>query len=399
MIRQAEYVLGKKAAEACEDSYRKAKKIFSPAKDDEGQEFRFNHKGQDVPLTLPGQLVTEHGIKHKLMLESPGGKYFPVCDEVDGEPLLLVDVISAIEILLEEKYAKGRRPLSTWLPFDYRMVPARFRHVIHSIIVERRRNTAPDAMKGRWPIWPAMEIVFNIVNQIATPEPVSPPFDLGEVWVTHDVDDEQGLPNAYALAELEKELGITATYFIPAKLFERQSDIIGWIKSMGHKIGLHGLRHDNRHLMIEPGKYFDELMKYRSTLDEYEVKAYRAPSLLTSSELRNALADYFEIDSSVPDTDVYSEAADERGCGYWRPYPSQGLWEVPATLPFDDRLLILYEDDTRRILDIWKRKADWIRSKKGQVVLSTHTQPGMYRGLDFLGFLKEALIALHSYIN
>lgn len=391
MNPSAEFLLGKNCAAACAESYEQAKRTLKLVP----HPFQIIHVNHcdvpSVPLPIPGHLRAGDAVERMVEGVDEQRVKISLVGKIDGEPKLLFDLPKAIELLLEEGHATWRRPVSTWLPFNYRVVPALFRHRIYEFLISRRRHKHSKAMEGTWPLWPAMEIIRGAASHVSQLHTTTDDLNLDPLWITHDVDDAEGLPFALQLASIEEELGLQATYFIPAILLKAHTADVERIQSKGHRIGLHGINHDNRHLQFDPAVYLKRIESYSQLLDRFEIKAYRAPSLLMRPSLKTALASRFAIDSSIPDTDVYSEASDHRGCGYWRPYRSCGLWEVPLTLPMDDRLFTMIGKYPERILEIWKEKARWIRAHDGLVVLATHTQPGMYKGLGFEAFLTRTL--------
>jgi hypothetical protein len=75
----------------------------------------------------------------------------------------------------------------------------------------------------------------------------------------------------------------------------------------------------------------------------------------------------FEYDSSFYDTDPYEPQGG--GCCHVFPYRLGRFIELPYTLPQDHTLLELLKVDP---LEVWLRKASWIRSVGGMILMITH---------------------------
>jgi len=141
------------------------------------------------------------------------------------------------------------------------------------------------------------------------------------------------------------------------------------LSDMGHEIGAHGLRHDNRQTRIAPQDYVTEMRTYWHELQQFKVRGYRGPSLLSSPSLKQTLSTLFAYDSSLPDTDVYGEGGKHRGCGFGRPFNGNKMRVLPVTLPLDDRLFTLGESD---YCGIWRAKSNWLLARNDVPVLCTH---------------------------
>lgn len=305
-------------------------------------------------------------------IETLDGRWRPLLARDGDTVYALADLAAVIEAHLQETYHRPPRSVSTWLPWHYRRVPERWRIRIHETLVRRRYHAHPEAGDGVWPGWDFSRLVADwlIVLGLAP----RPPRERRFVF-SHDVDGAEQLPFAIEIAEIEHANGLRTTFFVPAAVLHSHAAEVQRIAALGHEIGLHGLWHDNRQLLRSPSAYLADLEQFRGEMDAFGITGYRAPSLLTSEPLREALAQVLHYDSSLPDTDVYSEAGLHHGCGAWRPYPSAGLIELPVTLPLDDRLHTLGVDDPA---PPWIEKIRWLAARGGYAVVCTHANARYY---------------------
>ena len=300
------------------------------------------------------------------------GDWRPLIVRRGGEIHILTDWPALVEDHLGERYRPTPRPLSTWLPVDYRLVPGALRQRLHRTIVAWRRwRTAVDTADV-FPYWPVQQFAEAVLTTLGvqTPRPAPRWFVF-----SHDVDGPEQLPFAARLAAWQHERGIRATYFLPTTVLCNFAPQVQVLADLGHEIGVHGWRHDNRQLLYEPDYYLARLSQCRDKLDALGVTGYRAPCLLTNPRLRQALSRVFAYESSLPDTDVFSEAGRHHGCGHWRPFQLDGIRQLPVTLPLDDRLFTLGESD---VAALWLEKTRWIFDRGGVGVLLSHAMQEYY---------------------
>ncbi|MCB9489374.1 MAG: polysaccharide deacetylase family protein [Deltaproteobacteria bacterium] len=313
-------------------------------------------------LVPPGQLV-----KILFEVQTPDGRWRPLLAVNDERFFAMADLATLIETHIEEAYRPPARPVSTRLPFDYRAVPPVLRVLIHNLLVRWRKARRPNIAKGVFPIWDApglFEAWMTPLGHVPTPTAVPLPFVF-----SHDVDGAEQLPFAKRIAGAERERGVVAGFFLPAKLLRENAADVDAIAALGHEIGVHGVRHDNRQLLYAPDDYARQLDDYRPEIERYNATGYRAPCLLTSPALRKVLSGRFAYDSSQPDTDVYAEAGDHHGCAHLRPFTFEGLARLPVTLPLDDRLHTL---GSRDFVRLWREKMTYLQLRGGAAVLCTH---------------------------
>ncbi|MCZ7581981.1 MAG: hypothetical protein M5R36_00895 [Deltaproteobacteria bacterium] len=295
------------------------------------------------------------------------GRWRPLAGKHGRTVYLAVDIVRLVDAHLFETYAPPPRPTTALVPFPYRWIPEPALVRAHRALVAFKRRLSPRTADGVWPFWDLEQFVACVVHAVGGSVSVRrrPP----QFVFSHDVDGVEQMAFAEEIARIEADAGVRAGFFIPGEVIRARRGAVGRIAALGHEIGLHGLRHDNKHLAIPPAEYALQLRAYAKELSDLGVAGFRSPSLLTSPPLRKILAEFFSYDSSLTDTDIYGEAGGHHGCGVVRPYPGEGLTILPITLPFDDRLYTLGRMNP---VDEWTAKARWVFERGGTAVLCTH---------------------------
>jgi len=390
-LRQAiAHLFGPEAIRATRQAYKRGVSLFGePRRFDGGFTRVLCRKTGSGDETTPIYLdhLMEARAGQSIFEVAIEGRWRPLIVSSDKGPIALADLHQLIADHLDERYNPPCRPATTWLPFNYRRVPPWARLVIHHGLVWQRKIRYPRIKEGLWPLWDTQRLFFQWMECLGVDKLRAKKEKF--FVITHDVDGAEQLPFAQRIAEVEKDAGIFSTFYLPAIILRQKAEDVQKIADMGHEIGIHGLVHDCRHLMIEPAAYVARIQDYMPEIRHFGIKGYRAPSLLTNSRLRRELALIFSYDSSIPDTDIFAEAGIHRGCGMLEPYPESGLKVLPVTLPLDDRLLTLGYKDT---VEFWTKKVRAIFDRGGLPVLCTHANEQYYQSgyQSFFKRLEEA---------
>ncbi|HPQ68252.1 MAG TPA: hypothetical protein PKW95_03945 [bacterium] len=328
---------------------------------------RHEETGAIVPVYLDHLLASTEAVTPILSVLMPHGEWRPLVATYGDDVLLFFDAAQFIEDLTQERYLPPARPMSDLLPFHYHRLPAALRRQVHRGLVRWRRRRFHEVEQGAWPHWDIQSLWRILFAALGLPYPDGSP---EKIFVfSHDVDNAAQLAFAERLARWEVDHGVRACFFLPAVVMRREASRVQALSDMGHEIGMHGLRHDNRQTRIAPQDYATEMRTYWNELQRFKVRGYRGPSLLSSSSLKKALFTLFAYDSSIPDTDVYGEGGKHRGCGFGRPFIVEKMRVLPVTLPLDDRLFTLGESD---YFGIWRAKSNWLLARNDVPVLCTH---------------------------
>ncbi len=208
------------------------------------------------------------------------------------------------------------------------------------------------------------------------------------VIITHDIDTRGGYEYGFSkFVEMERAEGLVSTFNIVPSSFEYKidPDYITSLVKEGFDFGMHGLHHDGKYAFLSSDEQRERIATAASRADELKLptRGYRAPWLHRTKVMTKLLTEVgFDWDSSFPDTDDSTIGYASTGCRTLFPfyplYSDEGQWkqspmlEIPVSMPQDWTLLYYYKLSEDKILDIWKKKMDYIRSKGGLAVFILH---------------------------
>ncbi len=340
--------------------------------------------GAWIRLWLERTIPEDEGRGTVLATFEAGGMSPPAIVADDGGVRLLFDPDEAIASILAERYLVPRRPVHSYARFPYQLVPGNLRLRAFRLLL-RLRPRRPDAGFPSWPQEPSLEALRGAVLRawrVATGRAEGP-----VLWpdgkryalaLSHDVDTASGFRQIPEIAALEEAHGFRSCWFVVGNQYPIDHALLGGLRERGHEIALHGDRHDNRLAYEAKDRIARRLDLCSSFLVRFGVSGFRAPSLLETPALREALRPRFRYTSDVPDTERDALVAPRRGCGSCFPFLKQGLLEIPITLPFDDKLLLSGCAEAG-LLDAWRAKLAWIRTVGGLAQLLLHAEPHLWK--------------------
>lgn len=285
-------------------------------------------------------------------------------------------------------------PISSRLPFPYHRIPAALRTMIARAIGARlRRRKDRWAQFPGWPIDLSADILADWGGEVDGRISMS---GRTPVVLTHDLDSPEGIANAVGhFLPLEEEVGARSTHFIVPCAWPLDLGLLGELESRGHELGLHGYDHANRTPFATEVERRARLDAAHPLMEQFQMRGYRAPSLLRTRALLDDLSARFAYDSSIP-TSGGPFPVPNNGCASARPFRIGGLTELPLSMPRDGSLLFMgYSPE--EIFRLWWDCAELIAKSGGVVVLLTHCEErfsgntamlGVYR--RFLGRLSES---------
>lgn len=261
-------------------------------------------------------------------------------------------------------------PGSARLPVSYQAVPGPLRRVLAGAYgrVQRFRSS-------RWadfPGWP-LDLSADIAADLLGPPSVS--FATTPVLLTHDLDSPEGLVNLVDMfLSVEEAVGARSANYIVPCAWPIDDEKLKIVQARGHEIGVHGYDHSNKTSFLGPQERKLRLDAGRAFADRYQASGYRAPSLVRSEALIEALTTRYRYDSSIP-TSGGLFPVPNNGCASARPWRIGGMWELPLSMPRDGSLRFLGHgaDD---IAELWWECAKAISRSRGVVVLLTHCERG-----------------------
>ena len=281
-----------------------------------------------------------------------------------------LDINDTIDCILAERYLKSKRPWTSYLPFHYHLVPGSIRVLIaqwltglHSL--KRQRVNFPN-----WPEDITVDLLKRTIrgklSQIKWPEEKK-----YAVCLTHDIDTNKGFKPAEKFLHLEAEFGVKSCWFVVLKNVEFGGRFFHEVLKGENEVACHGDNHDESLPYLSQSEICSRLEKYRNTIKEYNMKGFRSPSLLRTPTLLRAISEFFEYDSTFPDTEISARPPYRSGCCSIFPYRLGKLMELPLTLPQDSTCVFL-KKTPEEILKLWLNKLSWIKEMGGLATLNIH---------------------------
>ncbi len=263
----------------------------------------------------------------------------------------------------------NRPPISSRLPFNYQIVPGSLRTAVARVVgrMQLSKLTRP----GAFPLWP-LDLTADFLADL-TGAPSAVPPGPTPVVLTHDLDSPEGMQNLFdRFLDVEEAVGARSTSFVVPNKWPLDHQRLDELVQRGHEIGIHGYDHSNRTAFCPDHELHRRVSAAAVLLRRYQVRGYRAPSLLRTPRLLRALARHYRYDSSIP-TSGGVFPVPGNGCASARPFHVQGILELPLSLPRDGSLLFL-GCQPEQILDLWVRCAERISRAGGVIVLLTHCE-------------------------
>ena len=260
-------------------------------------------------------------------------------------------------------------PLSARLPFSYQAIPPPVRSFVAKVVGKIKMRQ--QHRWARFPAWPVDLSVdfwsdhFNLPAVRLHPTPVI---------LSHDLDSREGLDNFYSdFAPIEKRYGARSANFIVPCAWPIPLEVLDDLAGDGFEIGIHGYDHSNTTPFLPYSLQRDRLAAAKTLIERYSIKGYRAPSLLRTPSLVDALSEVYAYDASFP-TSGGLFPIPNNGVATARPYLIRPrMWEFPLSLPRDGSLLFLGHSPSE-ILQLWIKSAQLISDSGGVVVLLTHCE-------------------------
>ena len=330
---------------------------------------------EDVMCYFPHIRLTETCGNPLATIDVDGETYTAAC-QGDSGVVLNFNVRETIETAQHESYLPPRRPQHVRVPFPRHCLPGRVRLAGHRLAAAMASRSGGEPRFPSWPIEKSVETLRHLAVLAGEHLPL-PPWPNGKRFAlcfSHDVDTARGFAAIQRTARVEERFGITSCWFIAYGAYPIDFSLLRGLRDAGHEIGLHGVAHDDRLAYLPRPKIEEAIDGCEPFIQRCSVRGFRAPSLLTTPALEEALARRFLYDSSVPDTDIRTVIGPRRGCCTVFPFFKNGIVEIPLTLPLEDKLMILGYTPTK-ILEFWSRKLSWIQRVGGVGMVSTHVEP------------------------
>lgn len=188
--------------------------------------------------------------------------------------------------------------------------------------------------------------------------------------MTHDVESLQGLSRCQKLADLDKAMGVRASFnFVPEGEYRVPDALRVSLEQDGFEVGVHDFRHDGS--LYRSAKHFREQAgRINQYLTKWGAWGFRSGFMFHNLDWIQNLDILY--DASTFDTDPFEPQPD--GAGTIFPFWVQsngikGYVELPYTLAQDFTLFVLLKETT---IDLWMKKLDWVAEHGGMALVITH---------------------------
>jgi hypothetical protein len=300
--------------------------------------------------------------------------------------------------LLVGRYVSNPRPAFSRLPFDYRLVPGPVR-TAGLALLDRLHAAEVAVAFPQWPLerrlddlranlWGAAAALAGATLQV----PAYESGRRGAVLLTHDIDSRPDIARISDLRELERRFGLPSSFgFIP-EISWPDRPIIDGLLADGCEVYCHDIRHDGKlpyrsaaAIRFAFERFFEAHADARPL-----VRGFRSGQLLMTSELLGILADWFDYDLSLPDTERGGPYGSIAGCATVYPFLIDGLLEIPLTMPQDFFLANVERFDSTQMVAAWREKLEAILALDGVAVVNTHPiwtnpkRPGIWAAYEAL---------------
>lgn len=284
--------------------------------------------------------------------------------------------------VIAERYADFQRPLYTYAPFNYQMVPAAARYCGQKFF---KRATPSSLAFPAWPYEGSLERLRRAASSGLSGE--SRRYAKRVSWpgnkkcaliLTHDIESETNWKWVREIAAAEMSCGFRSSWNVVPKLYRVDHPTLEWLARNGFEIGLHGYNHDNKMAYLSEPDIRRRIDACSDIIKKYAVTGFRSPSWLRSERLFGVLQDYFAYDCSVPDVD-YMSPAGIGGCCSVYPYMIGRLVELPTTLPYEFPVQCGVKPEDLNAY--WRVKIARIKDDGGCITAVTHPDP-YYGGND-----------------
>jgi peptidoglycan/xylan/chitin deacetylase (PgdA/CDA1 family) len=307
-----------------------------------------------------------------------GGGSVAVFRGADGEVVVPFSLAEACRAYLAERWreaAPTRQLSERQLALYYRIkaaIPRRAQLAARRALVRVQGTPA-------FPAWPLDTSMSNLLAFVAACALRAADRSAGEfAWfwpngsraalaLTHDVESQEGIRLALAVADLEEEHGFRSSFNFGG-WYDVDPGVLRELRDRGFEIGMHGLVHD-RTLFSSREAFEASLPPLAELARRLDAVGFRSPA---THRVFDWLAELpVEYDCTVPNSDPY-EPQPGGCCCVW-PFFAGPVVELPYTLPQDHTLLTLLGHRSPRL---WLEQAARIESHYGLIQCVTHPDRG-----------------------
>lgn len=308
--------------------------------------------------------------------------------EAAGKVIVNFDLFAWENFLQHERYFERPRPLFTRLPFPYFWIPPAVRNFLLRVLAAARRSSAGErAARPGFPDWPAepsldslRRVIWTAAARLAGVDLDSSPYPGGRAFaclLTHDVDTIAGIAAVEPIRAAERKFGFTSAWSFLSRRYRAPDDVMRRLIDEGCEVISHGYLHDGRLPYLAPTRMRRRLGYLFATHPwlRPHVHGVRSGQTMRSDRLLTAMLEFFEYDSTFPDTERDGPYGAASGCCTVFPFrASSGIVEIPLTVPQDFYLLFVHRKGLAGLADAWRRKLEYIERLQGCADLILHPE-------------------------
>lgn len=181
---------------------------------------------------------------------------------------------------------------------------------------------------------------------------------------------------ALRLKKIENKYDLPTAWYIPARLFELDSQIIQELANHG-EVGSHDTKHDGKLDRTPDSKLMARLVESREVLETIlgaKVEGFRSPLLQHSLRIIHALRKAgYNYDTSIPTWEPrHPKTMRPHGIATIFPVTIEGFTEIPVTLPQDHQLLSVLGLSPTEVVTEWLRNLNTIKEIGGMGTFLVH---------------------------
>lgn len=363
------------------------------------------------PTLMTGGSVTAADRSYDRVLATVAGDGTPeqvLVGEADGKVVVNFNFFDWENFLQHERYFGRPRPVFTRLPFPYFWVPPAVRNSLMRLLAAAHHSHAGSHATGfcfpGWPTEPSLDslrrVIWTAAAQLAGVDLDPSPYPGDRTFaclLTHDVDTLVGIRCLESIRAVERKFGFTSAWSFLSKRYHPPDEVMRRLIDEKCEVVSHGYLHDGRlpYLsLFRMRRRLQHLLATHSWLRPY-VHGVRSGQTMRSDRLLTAMSEFFEYDSTFPDTERDGPYGAASGCCTVFPFrASSGIVEIPLTVPQDFYLLFIHRAGLPGLAAVWRQKLEYIEQLQGCACLVLHPEHVLHdEGLlacyaDFLGHLS-----------